>query len=252
MRKGEKRPAHSYAPPADGAEVKPPLAPCLQSIFQSPHHPSKQQLARARPAPARRRNTMRPQNQAVVGVFSNQAQARLALQELRDAGFTEQQLGLVTPSGGDGGWRGETSDPDTNWEEGAGAGAATGAALGGLWAVGIAAGALPAIGPIIAGGVLASVLASALGGAAVGGVVGALIGLGLSEDEARGYEDEFKAGRTLITVQAPGRFAEAVGILRRNGGFVRDDYAEINAPHRSATPTMTATEAPMAPPVPMP
>ena len=195
---------------------------------------------------------MRPQNQAVVGVFASQTQGRQALQELRDAGFTEQQLGVVTPSGGDGGWRGETSDPDANWEEGAGAGAATGAALGGLWAVGIAAGALPAIGPIVAGGILASVLASALGGAAVGGVVGALLGLGLSEDEARGYEEDFKAGRTLLTVQAPGRWAEAVSIMRRNGGFVRDDYVEVmNAPH-TAPPTMHATEAPLAPPVPMP
>jgi uncharacterized protein (TIGR02271 family) len=63
------------------------------------------------------------------------------------------------------------------------------------------------------------VLASAAGGAAVAGIVGALIGLGIPEEEARYYEGEVKAGRTLVTVKADNRYAEAEAILRRYGAY---------------------------------
>jgi hypothetical protein len=98
-------------------------------------------------------------------------------------------------------------------------GSVVGAGAGGLWALGIAAGILPGIGPVIAGGLLASILASAALGAAAGGVAGALIGLGISEEDASYYEGEFKAGRTVITVKAAGRFEEARSILREAGAY---------------------------------
>jgi hypothetical protein len=81
---------------------------------------------------------------------------------------------------------------------------------------------LPAIGPVIAGGVLASVLASAAGAATVGGILGALIGLGVPENEARVYEREFHAGRTLVTVRADGRYDQIRTILRRHGAREMD------------------------------
>jgi uncharacterized protein (TIGR02271 family) len=116
--------------------------------------------------------------------------------------------------------------------EGAAAGVATGAGIGALWALGIAAGMLPAIGPVIAGGLLASVLASAAGGAAAAGIIGALIGLGIPEEDARYYEEEFKAGRTLVTVKANGRYDEALAVIRRHGGY-----------NRTTSETAIATEA---------
>jgi len=88
---------------------------------------------------------------------------------------------------------------------------------------------LPAIGPVIAGGLFASVLASAAGGAAVAGIVGALVGLGIPEEEAQYYEQEFKAGRTLVTVQANGRYDEAMTILRRHGSYTRDQAVQPGA-----------------------
>jgi hypothetical protein len=75
------------------------------------------------------------------------------------------------------------------------------------------------IGPVIAGGLLAAVLASAAGGAAVGVIVGALVGLGVPEEEARFYENEFHRGRTLVTVKPEGRYPEAESILRSCGGY---------------------------------
>jgi hypothetical protein len=116
----------------------------------------------------------------------------------------------------------QTTREGSQWEEGAATGVVAGAGIGALWALGIAAGVLPAIGPVIAGGVLASVLASAAGAATVGGILGALIGLGVPEHEARVYEREFHAGRTLVTVRADGRYDQIRTILRRHGAREMD------------------------------
>jgi hypothetical protein len=158
---------------------------------------------------------------ASVGVFSDRSNAQKAVSGLRSAGFSEREIGLVSSNSE--GEDGNSPDADgNNAAEGAAIGAATGIGVGTLWAIGIAAGFLPAIGPAIAGGIFASILASAASGAAVGGLVGALIGLGMSEEEAEFYETEVKAGRTIVTVATEDRAAEAVKILRANGGSVRD------------------------------
>jgi hypothetical protein len=166
----------------------------------------------------------------VVGVFHDRAAARQAVDELRLAGFPEDQIGVAAREGGFAAET-DTAAAGSRWEEGAVTGAATGAGVGALWALGIAAHVLPALGPVILGGLLASVAASAAGGAAVGGLVGALVGLGVPEAEARYYESEFHAGRTLVTVRAPGRYEEASAILRRHGG-------------READPSKVPTPAP--------
>ncbi len=152
----------------------------------------------------------------VIGVFDDRRAAQQAVAELRRVGFRDDQIGVVAR---DEAREGVNTETGSRWEEGAATGIAAGAGLGALWGLGIVAGVLPAIGPAIAGGVLASVLASAAGGAAVVGVLGALVGLGIPEDEARFYEGEFHAGRTLVTVQAPGRYEEARDILRRHSAY---------------------------------
>jgi hypothetical protein len=163
--------------------------------------------------------------ETVVGLFDDRRQAARVVGELRHADFGEAQVGVlarggdVRPPAGTGSLVGE----------GAIAGAVAGAAGGALWAVGTATALLPPLGPVVAGGLLASVLASAAGGAAVTGLVGALIGLGVPEDEARTYESEFQAGRTLVTVRAPGRSDEAYAILRHHGAFGRQFAAPPGA-----------------------
>ena len=107
---------------------------------------------------------------------------------------------------------------------------------------------LPAIGPVIAGGLLASILASAATAAAAGGLAGALIGMGIPEEEARHYESELKAGRTVVTVRANGRGAEAWDILNRFGAIDSGSRpAPVATSHQStaacATPRSTATHA---------
>jgi uncharacterized protein (TIGR02271 family) len=173
-----------------------------------------------------------------VGVFEDVTKAQQCVQELRRAGFREDQIGVVRREG-DGRTATTLTEEKGNYAgTGAATGAVAGAGVGALWALGVAAGMLPAIGPVIAGGLFAAVLASAAGTAAVGGVLGALIGLGIPEDEAQYYESEFKAGRTIVTVRTDGHYDEAMNILRRHGAY---DMSSSSA--SSTTSTAARTEA---------
>jgi len=170
----------------------------------------------------------------VVGVFADRPQAQQCVRELRQAGFREDQIGVVSRDT-DSGTTAASHEKGSHAGAGAATGIATGAGAGALWALGIAAGVLPAIGPAIAGGILASVLASAAGTAAVGGLVGALIGLGIPEEEAKYYETEFNAGRTIVTVRADNRYDEAQAILRRHGAYDMHNRCEAaTASHRGS------------------
>jgi len=159
------------------------------------------------------------QYSTAVGVFEDRAHAQQAVNELRRLGFHENEIGVVAREGEDIAGATEVGSKGSHAATGAAAGAATGAGMGALWGLGIAAGILPAIGPAIAGGTLAAILASAATGAAVAGVAGALIGLGIPEDEAHYYEDEFKAGRIIVTVKSDTRLDEARAVLSRFGGY---------------------------------
>jgi hypothetical protein len=154
----------------------------------------------------------------VVGVFANRQDAQRAVNELRNAGFRNEDIGVATRDGPSVVREGSLGDTGDKVASGATAGALAGGAGGALWGIGIAAGLLPGLGPVIAGGTLAAILASAATGAAAIGLAGALIGLGLPEDEAEHYQSEFNAGRTIVTVHATGdRFEQAQDVLNHTG-----------------------------------
>ena len=176
----------------------------------------------------------------IIAVFDDRAQAQRAIGELKRAGFTEKEIGVTTRDGAssDGTLTRASDKGDTHAAEGAVAGVAAGAGVGALWGLGILAGVLPAIGPAIAGGTLAAILSSAAAGAATAGVAGALIGLGIPEEEASYYDQEFRAGRTVVTVQALGRQAEARAILQQAGGRSMDGggaYAGATTPQTGSS-----------------
>jgi hypothetical protein len=171
----------------------------------------------------------------IVGVFVDRADAQRAVNELRRANFSEDQVGVIGRTEHEHGIppaEVPAADAATHSKivEGSAIGAATGAGIGALWALGISVGALPVIGPVVAGGLLMSVIASASGAAAAGLLVGALVGLGIPEEEARFYEKEFHAGRTVVTVKPEGRNSEAESILRKNGAY---DMQSSAAPGRT-------------------
>src|SRR5215213_7732327 len=110
------------------------------------------------------------QDRAVVGVFSDSSKAQQAVQALRNAGFSEDQIGVIGKDA-----RRTTTDAgeettESYAAEGAATGVAAGAGIGALWGLGILAGVMPVIGPAIAGGALAAVLSSAAAGAAAAGL----------------------------------------------------------------------------------
>jgi uncharacterized protein (TIGR02271 family) len=152
-----------------------------------------------------------------VGVFETRDRAQQAVTELRRLGFAEADIGVAARDGDAVAGATDVHHAGSKAGTGAATGLAAGAGVGALWGVGILAGLIPGIGPAIAGGALAVLLSSAAAGAAVAGLAGALIGLGLSETEAKYYEGEFQAGRTLVTVKADGRYDEAAAVLRRFG-----------------------------------
>jgi len=161
---------------------------------------------------------MQPSGQSTVAVvFDTAGQAESAIDELRHAGFRQDQIGILTP----GGQVKEASTPTERTEEEAAGGAATGAIAGG--AVGAAVGALavaliPGIGPILAGGIFTGILLGGAAGAAAGSYAGPFIALGFSKDEEQHYKNELKQGRTVVTVHAEDRVAEVLSILRSHAG----------------------------------
>ena len=161
-------------------------------------------------------------DKAVVGVFHSSGDARRALEQLRDEGFSDKKIGVLThDKDGDPEMKAMKDLGTSKAGTGAAVGAAAGASGGALWALGIAAGILPAIGPVIAGGLLGAVLASAASGAAAGVLVGTLAGLGISDDEARYYDEEFRQGRTVVVVETADRVDRAYEILRQNNSYER-------------------------------
>jgi uncharacterized protein (TIGR02271 family) len=155
----------------------------------------------------------------IVGVFEDRARADQAIRDLRAAGFRDDQIGVASGRGETDTWAETKESGETHADTGALTGALTGAGLGALAGLGILAGIIPVVGPAIVGGTLGVILTNAAAGAGLAGLAGALIGAGVPEEEATYYEGELKSGRTIVTVHANGRAAEARSILTRHGAY---------------------------------
>jgi uncharacterized membrane protein len=160
----------------------------------------------------------------IIGIFDDQATARRALETLRDGPLSLEDISLIAQNA-DG-----TIGTGNSGDVSAGEGATVGAVWGGL--VGLAALLIPGVGPFIAFGALGAALTGVVTGAVVGGITAALIDFsGIPEDEARGYEEQLRAGKTLIAVKARDEdSAEVRRILDEIGAStVRDDQADLSA-----------------------
>ena len=154
-----------------------------------------------------------------AGIFSSVEKAEEAVKRLHEAGFTNEQLTVVTS---DEGRRRHFSN--VKLQEPAGAltepavaiGSSFGAALGaiGMGAIGLALGGVPLI---VAGtyGLLA--------GGVVGGFVGAMLTRGIETEVANFYDQEVAAGNLLVAVEvdepeAKPNLTDAERILAEVGG----------------------------------
>ncbi|HET7599125.1 MAG TPA: general stress protein [Gemmatimonadales bacterium] len=150
----------------------------------------------------------------IVGLFPDRADAEAAIQDLKDAGFTNEQIGVAMRDAGE--QQTLAADTGANAATGAATGAVSGGLVGGL--IGLLGSLLiPGVGPIVVGGVLASTLVGAGAGAATGGIIGGLIGMGVSEEDARHFDARFREGAVLVTVTAGARTDEAIRILDQHG-----------------------------------
>jgi len=186
---------------------------------------------------ADRTGTSSTTGHTVAGVFNNQSDAQQALNELKAAGFSPDQISVVAKDTRETQSMVESSDMDGAETTGAGTGALLGGVTGGIagWLVGIGALAIPGIGPIVAAGALATTLGGAAIGAAAGGLIGALVGAGIPEEDARVYETHVRDGRILITAQAT-TTAESQSA---RDAFDRFGGADVRAYDRSQTASGT-------------
>lgn len=132
----------------------------------------------------------------LVATFSSSDDAEQAVNALKEAGFSDEEISVVSRD--DGGQDGD--DDGFGMGQNLTGGTATGGALGGLAGLLAGAGALaiPGIGPIIAAGPIAA----GLSGAVMGGLAGGLIDLGIPEERGQYYEDRVREGDILVAVKA--------------------------------------------------
>lgn len=166
--------------------------------------------------------------QTVFGVFSERTDAEDAITDLEEVGYNPKEISIIMKD------RKEAQEVADNTgvdvAEGAVSGATTGGVIGAIAGllVGIGAIAIPGIGGLLIGGPIAAALglsgaaASTVSGAATGalagGLIGALTGLGVSEDDAKVYEERIKSGAILIAVPAhDGDGSDAKAILQEHG-----------------------------------
>jgi hypothetical protein len=174
-----------------------------------------------------------------IGAFTDNLQAERGIEELRKAGFTDQQVGYITRNGGTEEMpAGETSNAAIVRTT---AGIVGGGVIGGMTVAAVAL-LLPGVGSVITGGMLAVALGAALIGAVTGGFVSTLIDMGIPEDEALYYQQELAKGRTLVTVKTGGRYQDAVVVLRQSGAY--------DASSRNLISDADVTEAIPAAPIP--
>jgi uncharacterized membrane protein len=145
----------------------------------------------------------------VLGIFQDNNNAESAVSKLEEDGYDPKNISIVMKDREEGEKLG--ADTGTNISAGATSGATTGLVLGGLAGL-VASFVIPGLGaffiggPIAAalglGGAAATTVSGATTGAIAGGLIGALMGFGLTEDEAKEYEEHVNQGAILVAVPA--------------------------------------------------
>jgi hypothetical protein len=134
--------------------------------------------------------------EVVIGVVATQVQAEAIVFRLHALGFSSHHISLLFPDE-----RRTTAGArkrGVRAPNGAVAGGAVSLALGLLAGLGTLA--LPGLGPLIAAGPIMEALSAATVGATMGSVVAVLVGMGVSEYQAKRYEQRLRTGHVLVSV----------------------------------------------------
>lgn len=144
----------------------------------------------------------------IFGVFADRDSAEGAVNKLKANGYDPKDISIVIKDREE--RRTVADDTGADVVEGAATGATSGAVLGGLAGL-LASIALPGLGAFFIGGPIAAALgltgaaatvaSGATTGAVAGGILGALTGFGLSEEDAKIYEQRINEGGILVAVE---------------------------------------------------
>ncbi|MBD0387287.1 MAG: glycine zipper family protein [Nostoc sp. C3-bin3] len=193
------------------------------------------------------------QYKRAVGVFTHRRDAEQALHELRDSGLAMEKVSVVVQNTdrnheiADDEIKERTGDKA---DEGATVGGLSGGAVGGLTGllVGLGTLAIPGVGPIMLAGAAATALVTTLVGASIGAATGtfagALVGWGISEDQARTYNERVEHGHYFIIVDCTSfEIAKVEAILHRWGIEEFGIYEPLNSEQLSTNYLTTRTSA---------
>lgn len=160
-------------------------------------------------------------DKAVFGIYKMRREAENAVNALRTNGFDTKDISVLLPE--DMGKQDHFHLKASKIPEGAVAGASAGAVLGGTLSLLASIGTLmiPGVGPFIAAGPLLSALAGIGLGGTAGALAGGLAAYGISEVDARRYEELLKEGRVLVSVHSDNvdLAAKAKNIMEATGAI---------------------------------
>lgn len=142
---------------------------------------------------------MEKYNHKVAAVFSTEAEALKAREQMLAAGYTAEQLSVVTPTGADSDSKIEPEGDEVGKSvaKDAAIGSVIGGAAGAVGTAVLAAASVPLmVSPIIATGFMIG------WGASVGGFIGAGAGVGMDEDQFAGMiKDAAQNQRWVLVIQ---------------------------------------------------
>lgn len=151
---------------------------------------------------------MSTKRKMVTAVFRSQIDTENAFDALRGLGYPESKIDVLMSEKTRTNWYADVKDSEKHKVgsmavEGVGVGGAVGTAIGATLGAVIAIGttiALPGLGLIVAGPIVAA-LAGGGAGAVTGGLVGGLVGMGISEENAKSYQEVLRQGGVAIGVE---------------------------------------------------
>jgi hypothetical protein len=187
----------------------------------------------------------------IIGVFDDRDDCEEAITDLKAIGYNPKDISLIMKDKNQGEELKESTGAG-DIASGAAAGAGTGAVVGGV--AGFLAGTmLPALGGFLIGGPIGAAIgltgaaATTVSGVATGVVAGGIIGaltkaFGLTDDEAKDYEDKINHGGILMAVPVQAGDEEEVReVMEEDHGH---DIREAATQEKSADYSDDYTQAP--------
>jgi len=148
-------------------------------------------------------------SQTIIGVFETRSNAESAVNSLRQQGFTNEEINIISK---------KPEGQDVNYDDDIADGTLTGSTLGGLGGLLLGTGvlAIPGIAPVVA--LAGGPIAAAVGGAIAGGITGGLIDWGIPAEESQHYEEKVIQGSILAIIRTnSGSVNSVTQILKSNG-----------------------------------